>query len=614
MSKVFIGAQLLKVVKMPKPMNVVFALLPLCALILWSISLKEVEVRRMNDLGLVSVLPPSIIIALITLTISFCLALRRPQMCQPLLLLHLVLLAFMLYGITTLVEEAPRFAVVYRDTGYTEYITRTGIVNPYLDFYFNYPGFFILSALVTRVAGYHDTLSFAAWTPVFFNLIYLGPLYMIFTSITANKRLVWLSLLFFLLTNWVGQDYFAPQGLDFFLYLVIIAILLRWFKVPPIVQSSMSKQHWQRLSRFLPFTQGLFAWLTAPDTLYTPGHPRHRAMLLISLVAIFAFIVSSHPLTTCFVLVSVTALIIFRRCNPRWLPILMGFMTAAWIFFMTQAFLAGHLSELIDEIGHINNAITANVTNRASEGDPEHQFIANMRIIMPLFIWGLAFAGAVFRVRRGYHDITYLLLAIAPFSLILLNSYGGEMILRIYLFSLPLMVFFAASFFYSLSSSRMLPWNTVAVSGISIILLGGFLFTRYGNERIDYITYAELDGIRYLYSIAPSNSLFLTSADDGPLQFQDYEKYSIESLADLLPDAEINKNVDAIVQFIENQKHPRTYLIFTRSEKAYAYSYTGFPPDTLEQLEDALLRSGKFKIIYSNPDAQIFEYISQSNK
>lgn len=608
--RVSIRAQLLKVVKLPKPMIVVFVLLPLCALILWSISLKEVDLQRMNDLGLVSVLPPSIIIALITLTISFCLALRRPQMRQPVLLLHLVLLVVMLYSITTLVEEAPHISTVYKDTGYTEYITRTGTVNPYLDFYFNYPGFFILSAIVTRGAGYHDTLGFAAWTPVFFNLIYLGPLYMIFTSATTDKRVVWLGLWFFALTNWVQQDSFVPQGLDFFLYLVIIAILLRWFKVPPIVQSSMSKQRGQRLSRFLPFTQRLYAWLTAPDTLYTSTHPRHRIMLLISLVAIFAFIVSSHPLTPFFVLVSVSALVIFRRCNPRWLPVLMALMTGAWIYFMTQPYLAGHLNQVIGDVGHINNSMAVNVTSRASVGDPEHVFIANMRIIMPLFIWSLAFAGAVFRLRRGYQDITFLLLAIAPFSLILLNSYGGEMLLRIYLFSLPPLVFFAAGLFYSVSTSRMLSWHTVVVSGMSIILLGGFLFTRYGNERIDYFTYAELDGIRYLYSVAPSNSLFLTGADDGPLQFQDYEKYSIESLADLLPDAEINKNVDAIVQFIENQKHPRTYLIFTRSQKAWAYELTDLPPGTLEHLESALLKSGKFKMIYNNPDIQVFEYLS----
>ncbi|MFL5628351.1 MAG: hypothetical protein ACJ788_22455 [Ktedonobacteraceae bacterium] len=588
--------------------DVAFVLLPLCAIILWSISLKYVDIGHMNDLGLVSVLPPSIIIALIILTISFCLTLQL-QMRVPILLLHVVFLVFMLYSITTLVEEVPHLAVVYKSAGYTEYIMRTGTVKADLDFYFNWPTFYFLSSLMTQLAGYYDILSFAAWTPVFFNLIYLGPLYMIFSSATTNKRLVWLGLWFFVLTNWVEQDAFVPQGLDFFLYLVIIAILLRWFKVPAKVQPSMLKRRWQRLGRFLPLTQRLVEWLTAPDISYTPNQPRQRAMLLISIVIIFALVVSSHPLTASFTIASVTTLVICCRCRPFWLPILMAIMTGAWMVFMAQAFLVGHYSWLIEDFGHINDAIAQNVTNRATQGNLEHIFITDLRIVMTLFIWGLAFAGAVFRLRRGYHDVNYLLLAIAPFSLIVFNSYGGEIVLRVYFFSLPLMVFFAAGLFYTTPTSRMPLWLTVAVLGTSMILLGGFLFTRYGNERVDYMTYAEVDGIRYLERVAPPNSLFLSSEANGPLYSEGYEKYNISPLSGTLPDALLNKNVNAIVQFIESQKYPRTYLIFTRSQKAWAYELTDLPPGTLEQLEVAVLKSGKFKIIYNNPDVQIFEYL-----
>src|SRR5260370_41899999 len=111
----------------------------------------------------------------------------------------------MFYGVTTLVEEAPRFAVVYRHAGYTEYIMRTGSVNPDLDAYFSWPGFFVLSAFVTRVTGYEDILPLASCAPVFFNLIYLGPLYMIFTSATTDNRLVSLRLCVFSLTTCIAQ-------------------------------------------------------------------------------------------------------------------------------------------------------------------------------------------------------------------------------------------------------------------------------------------------------------------------------------------------------------------------------------------------------------------------
>src|SRR5260221_21231 len=53
--------------------------LPLFAILLWSLSLRFVDVRHMTDLGLVSVLPTSIIAALIILTLSFCMVLNRQK-------------------------------------------------------------------------------------------------------------------------------------------------------------------------------------------------------------------------------------------------------------------------------------------------------------------------------------------------------------------------------------------------------------------------------------------------------------------------------------------------------------------------------------------------------
>src|SRR5215813_693656 len=157
----------------------------------------------------------------------------------------------------------PRFSIVYRHAGYTEYIMRTGGVDPALDAYFSWPGFFSLNALITKLAGYPDVLNYAMWAPVFYNVFYFGPLYMLFTSFTNNKRIVYLAIWFFYLTNWIGQDYFSPQGLNFFLYLVIIAILVKWFKVPPERERRPLGPRWRKI----PFLARIYPWLTAPDPL-----------------------------------------------------------------------------------------------------------------------------------------------------------------------------------------------------------------------------------------------------------------------------------------------------------------------------------------------------------
>lgn len=607
-TKVLSGLQLRNVVQRTKPVDIACVLLPLCSLILWSLSLRFVNIAHMNDLGMISVLPPSILIALLILIISFCVALRQPQMRTPVLLLHLVLLVFMLYGLTTLVEAEPSYSWVYRHAGYTEYIMRTGSVDPTLDTYFNWPGFFVLNALVTQVAGYHTPLSYAAWAPVFFNLIYLGPLSMILTSATSDKRLMWLGLWFFALTNWIEQDTFAPQALNIFLYLVIIAILLKWFKVPAARRLLIRVPRWQHLGRFSSLVQGFSTWLTAPDMLHTSSSPWRRRALLVILVVVFSLVVFSHPLTPFALIGGVTALVIFRRCSLWWLPILMVIMTGAWIFFMTQAFLVGHMGMVTGDFGHVGGAITTNVTSRVTQGNPEHTFIADMRVLMTVFIWGLACLGAIRRLRRGYHDLTYILLAVVPFSLIVAQSYGGELILRIYIFSLPFMVLFAAALFYINAPSGRSRWMMVAITITSIVLLSGFLFARYGNERIDYVTKAEFDGVHYLYSVAPPHSLFIEGWNDTPWLYQDYEKYTLVSLGDVLPDVVFDQHANAIVQYIQSQPQSNVYVIFTRAQRAQMQELYGLPSGTLDRLEHTLLSSGKFRLLYSNPDAQILQY------
>jgi len=392
----------------------------------------------------------------------------------------------------------------------------------------------------------------------------------------------------------------------------------------------------RRLGRLSPFIGSIYEWLTAPDTLLTPVKPRQRRTLLASIVVIFAFMVFSHPLTPFFTIAAVTALVVFGRITPRWLPVLMSAMTVAWAVFMARPYLAGHLAAILSDIGQLGRAVTSNVTSRVVAGNPEHILISEIRIVMTCIIWSLACAGAILRLRQGYRDVNYILLAIVPFSMILIQSYGGEMLLRIYFFTLPIMAFFAAALFYATpakellvptkmtsmlrAEGRALTGTTsllvkVMIGVVSVVLLVGFLFTRYGNERVDYVTNAELAGIRHLYSIAPTGSLLLAGWDETSWQFQGIEQYRYYVLSDDtdLSHALITKNVAPIVQFIESSKTPKTYLILTRSQKAMAQR-DGLPPDTLDQFEHALLTSRKFVLVYNNIDAQIFLFIRSTGK
>ncbi len=607
-----------------QPLDIVLVFLPLATFALWLFSLQAINLGNMNELGLVSVFPPPLMIALGLMSISFCLSLRRSSLWAPLLLLHVLLFIFMLYGVNAMVEQEPRFSIVYRHAGYTEYIMRTGTANPSLDAYFSWPGFFTLSAFLTKIAGYPSILGYAAWAPVVYNVLYFGPLYILFEAFTHNKRLVWLAVWLFFLTNWIGQDYFSPQGLNFFLYLVLMALLVRWFRGVPVIPVRPPRlllRLWWRLLR-MRLLFDVIEWATASEAPSPPMPARQRKMLIASIIVIFAFSVFSHQLTPFFVLMSACVLVIFRRCSLWWMPLLMAVMLVAWLVVMTRTYLAGHMGQAFGGFLDISAIFSANVSSRVA-GDPLHTFIARLRIIMTVLIWFLALIAGFLRWRKGYHDATIVLLALAPFPLLIAQPYGGEMLLRIYLFSQPPMVFLVASLFFlvpapslaiTLPTPDLSHWKTAAIAGLCLFLLAGFLFTRYGNEDMDYMTVNEVTGVQALYAIAKPGSFFLGAWTGAPWQYKDYEMYTLATLSDtkqLNNDLE-QQNMVAIVQYMLSQERAsgNAYLLFTRTEIATYEAASGDPPGIMNAFEQGVRASGYFKLVYSNPDVQIFELVN----
>ncbi len=582
------------------------------AMAVWASSLSHVDIRRTTDLGLVSALPPSVFFAFVLLTAGFCLALRQQPVRTPLVLLNLMGLAFLLFGTPTLVEEAPRFSITWRLAGNAEYVMRNHAVDPTLDAFFNWPGFFILIAFVTQVAGFANPMSLAGWAPVFFNLVYLGPLIMILRSATPDERLVWLGAWFFFLGNWIGQDYLAPQALGFFFYLVILGVLLRWFKAgsrgrdetvhlrPGAHDAPESGRgpRWDLVARLGARVGYLVAETEVPNR---PSWPGQRVGAIAIVVTLSAAVVLSHQLTPFMMLGAVAALVVFRRLVTRSLPILMAVLILTWISYMAAPFLVGHTQMVTGDVGRVGNVVNSNVVDRV-QGSPGHIFVVSMRLVMTLAIWLLALVGGVRRLRHGRRDLTLAILAVVPFPLLVLQSYGGEMLLRVYLFALPPVVFFAAACFYTIPTVGA-SWRTpLAIGLVSALLYGGFLFARYGNERMDYMTLEEVDAVRYLYQVAPPGSVLVVASNNLPWQFQDYEKYRYLSLGRRFVR---DKDLDYVVAQMTSGNQ-NAYLVITRSQKAEFDLLSGFPPGTVDEFEQEIRSSEKFDTIFNSKNATIF--------
>ena len=135
------------------------------------------------------------------------------------------------------------------------------------------------------------------------------------------------------------------------------------------------------------------------------------------------------------------------------MPLLLAVMLGAWLTYMTVAYLSGHLSGMLSFFGQLDVTVGANLTDRLN-GSPDHMLVTRLRLLMTLFLWGLAFLGGLRRARHGRLDLNHALLALAPFPLIAMQNYGGELLMRIYLYALPFMAFFAAALFFPRPQER----------------------------------------------------------------------------------------------------------------------------------------------------------------
>jgi glycosyl transferase family 2 len=581
------------------------AVLFVVAAVLWITAVPAVNPRAMNDLGLISALPLQAIAAIGLLSAGAVVLLRAEPLPRGLLGLHLVALVVMLNAIPVLTEEVPRFGATWLHAGFADYIMRTGGLAPGLDARFNWPGFFILAALLTQLGGLASPLALAGWATVYFNLLFALPLAVLFRGLVRDERLVWAGLWVFYLANWIGQDYWAPQALGYFFFLVIIGVVVtclgRAYPGSTTVATRLGA---------LPVLGGhvtrAYMALTTPDG-WRLSMTRTQAIALLGLlVVIFGFVAMSHEVTPFFIPSALLALVVADRLVPRTLPILFGVIAVTWVSYMTVPFLAGHAAGLLSEIGRLGGTVTENITSRVT-GSAGHELTVRIRLLMTVALSAAALIGAWrrFRARRGV--LTPLLLALSPIPLVALQSYGGEVVLRLYLFSLPFVTLLAAGALYGVG--RPGARASVVAAAVCGVLAVGFFTARYGNERSEAFTTAEVTAVEWVLQTAPPGSLLVAAWPNLPWMFQSVERFTWMSDHD----APATVDPQHLRDLLATGTHPARYLVLTRSEGNYAEAFEGGPRGVFDAGVDALMSASTgFRLVYRNADAAVFVPAAQA--
>jgi O-antigen/teichoic acid export membrane protein len=581
--------------------------LTVAAVVLFVVPLRGVDAGAANGFGLVSVLPVSVLVAVGLLTLAFggALSLRRPRLA--LLGGQLVALVVLLHGITTVVEAEPRFPVSWVHAGFVEYISRTGTVAPGLDARFSWPGFFALVAFLVGAHGGESLRDVLTYTPVVSNLLFLLPLGLLLRNVRATWQARWLAMWLFVLMMWVGQDYFSPQGFTYLLYLVFVAVLVTWFRRPPtsavaprgLVRRRVAAGLWGRL-----LGRGVPGELPPPPI----GH-RERTVLLLLVIGLFTAATVSHQLTPLLMLFAATGLVLARRCTAKGLPLLLGVILLAWLSYMTVAYWSGHLGGLLSALGNLTGNVSSSVAERTEGVGAQHEVVVLTRIGTAVLVLGLAAVGLLRRRLHGFDDRILLVLMVLPFSALLLQDYGGEIALRIYLFALPAACCLVALAFFPRAGDRPGALSRLGALLCAAALAGTFFVARYGNESYEQIRAGEVAAVQTVYDrygsgaevLFPSSAVGSGATPFMPLGYRDIERVGWSPVLAPRNPADVAPLVAAL-----REQGPAAVLIITRGQERYLEFGSGYPLDWGDRFRRSMAAQPGVRVVTGNADAVVY--------
>lgn len=584
----------------PRFLPVVHTLLPLAALGVGLLAIKSAHVSSIGAYGLIEALPPLYYVALALAGVSFFLTWTSPGPRLLRLSFDLLVLVLLLQSPPQIIEPVARFPVAWLTAGFANYVAGTGHVLPGIDARFSWPGFFAGIGMVARAGGLPTTVLLLRWWAVVMNLLYLPPFYLLCRTILGDYRRAALATWLFPFANWVGQDYFSPQSVAFFLYLVFAWIVVDQFgekrkRILPRRPRSGSLLSWARTPKDYP--------PGPPATADLPGQPQITVPLALALAVLTVLgiaMIVSHQITPVFAGLVVTLLAFFGRTRLKVFGPMMLLLAAGWLCYAAIAFWIGHFSSIFGGLGNLGGNVTANIGSRY-RGSPQHVQILDIRLIVSCFIWGLAGLGMIAGYRQRLEIRTPAILAVTPLLVLSGGAYGGEAGLRAYLFSLvgalPLI-----TLLFPVAKSI---WSTVAAAAVTALLIPGFVLARWGNELSEMTRPSDLAAINALYRMAPAHATLLSMSPEVPWRFTDISRFRYDELGNVTPF--LTGDAHALVTKISGNPQGG-YVLITEGEVALGEQTYGRPKNWATRLEQNMKNSGRFVLVYSDEGSKIYKF------
>jgi hypothetical protein len=586
---------------------VLLALLALFSLVLWWLSLRDVDVYHLGAYGLPPALPVTWYCALAIAVLGTVAAITAKRTSGLVMAAYILVVGIILFATVPALSAQPHYAWVYKHIGVVRYLEQTGHVDPNADIYNRWPGFFALSAMLSPIAGRANPVSYAGWADVFFLVLDAGLIAAAARAVVRSARIAACAALLFVVTNWVGQTYYSPQAFGFALGLGVLLIMLRHLRPEDGGYAEWVFGLFERVGR-VPQEE--------PDP--DDGTSWGRPAAIVAVLGVYAVIVASHQLTPYLLMASTAVLLLARVIKPWWLLLPMALMTFGYLA-PNLTFVQDHYG-LFTSIDPFNNTQGVKITPNTPVAGKV--FNTKMQLVLIAVLWTGGLIATIRLLRRGLlaRAVAFLILAACPFVVVFGQSYGGEAPLRIILFSSP---WFAASISWALGIVERRKLRIGLTGAVALVFTALFVPSSLGQEELNVISAPEVRASAYFYRHARHGSVLVLAAPGFPYRYgASYTELSG-------PEGDANPNLMTQREFQSHQLGPQQvpevvkrihrysqhgYLAFTRNQALFARIFNLVPPGAMGNLEAAIARSPHFRLWYRNSKVRIYKLVKAPGK
>ena len=433
---------------------------------------------------------------------------RRPRI--PMLGTATGVLILCTTGMPSVVEPVARFSTAWLIAGFSDSIALTGHTPDGIDARFYWPAFFAQWAFFRDAGGATQLDTVLRWFPPAVVAVWTIGIYALARSMLGGTRAPWVAAWLFVGLNWIEQDYFSPQATGIVLMLTVLT-----FALGPLATrrtDAAGVPGWPYPHAGSRRTSLLRRWVVAALT--PPNRPTlpPRQLLLIYFCAALCLMAAApeHQITPFAIMGQLALLAVVGRFRGRGLLLVALLSSAVFILIAGREFWINQLGLIVGSGDE--GALQEGVADRLT-GDTGQIVVKYMRVAMPVLTWLLGTVGAwVYWKRR--RDLVPIGLAIVPMFFAAVQSYGGELILRIVLYGLPIMAVLGADALRALVRRRR--WLEWVLAVGMVVLMGLVVVIRGGNDSYQVVFPQEVAMYRQVVAETPKGQSVVALSRLGP--------------------------------------------------------------------------------------------------